>query len=359
MSPMKVLILAPSFGAFGGIEAFSCALAREFFRHSDVETTLCFKLTKNCVKEEHLERIARETGARVVFVDRASIGLAKVIRNADVVHCQYPSIDVALLCLLFRKPLALTTHNYYEPGVEFRKMLRDLSFRIADRHWYNSDFVWKTWEPYGRLPHSEKLPVISNLPTGILPISERKGFAFVARWIANKGIEVLVEAYTKADIDHEKWPLVLMGSGPLRERIEKKIRDENLRGIEIKGLVDETTRNHYIRHARWMVAPSNTKEGLGLTPIEGRNVGVPCIITRDGALPEAGGRHALICEPENMAELKALLEKAAGMKDDEYVKLCEATHKELLEYLQPLSTYLLRYRDMLSPHKKALFSENR
>jgi len=100
------------------------------------------------------------------------------------------------------------------------------------------------------------------------------------------------------------------GQRTVRAGLEKQVRDAKLPGIEIKGLVDEKTRNHYIRHARWMVTPSNTKEGLGLTPIEARHVGVPCIITRDGALPEAGGQHALICEPNNVGELKALLEKA-------------------------------------------------
>jgi len=139
----------------------------------------------------------------------------------------------------------------------------------------------------------------------------------------------------------------------LRAGIEKKIKDAKVPGIEIKGLVDEQTRNHHIQHARWMVTPSNTKEGLGLTPIEGRNVGVPCIITRDGALPEAGGRHALICEPNNVEELKALLEKAAGMEVEEYVKLCEATHKELLEYLQPLSVYLDHYKELVFPARNA------
>jgi glycosyltransferase involved in cell wall biosynthesis len=37
-----------------------------------------------------------------------------------------------------------------------------------------------------------------------------------------------------------------------------------------------------------------TREDFGLTAVEARNLGVPCIITRDGGLPEAGGKQALI-----------------------------------------------------------------
>ena len=344
----KVAVIAPSFGAFGGIEAFVCALAREFRLHAEMDFTLCFKKTKNFRLEENLEQIARETGARVIFANRNSPALLRVISDADLVHCQYPSIDVALMSLLCRKPLALTTHNYYEPGLSPRKLLRDLAFAIADRHWYNSDFVWNTWEPRVKNPTSAKLPVVSDLPHDIVPASQRKGFVFVARWIANKGIENLVDAYATAAINHAEWPLVLMGSGPLRGQIEKKIRDEKIPGIEITGFVNERTRNHFISHARWLVCPSNTKEGLGLTPIEGRSAAVPCIITRDGALPEAGGRLALICEPDNTAQLRALLEKAAGMEESEYTTLCKATHEDLLEYLKPLSVYVDYYRDMLA-----------
>ena len=111
--------------------------------------------------------------------------------------------------------------------------------------------------------------------------------------------------------------------------------------------VSEDERNETIRHAMWMVTPPNTKEDLGLTPMEARNVAVPVIITRDGGLPEAGGRHALMCEPGNARELRRLLETAAEMDAAAYEKLCEDTHRELKEYLQPLSIYLQHYRDVL------------
>jgi len=129
--------------------------------------------------------------------------------------------------------------------------------------------------------------------------------------------------------------------------IEAKIHDEKIDGIEIRGYVTEQERNDTIRHARWMVTPPNTKEDLGLTPMEARNVAVPVIITRDGGLPEAGGRHALVCEPGKVGELKALLEKAANMDMETYERLCEATHKELMQYLRPLSVYYEHYRELL------------
>ena len=345
--PMKVAIVSPCFGVLGGIETFICALAKDLHSQAGVEVTLCFKKTKTFKPDGLLDKVARETGANVIFVERASRELAAVIRHADIVHCQNPCFDVAMLAKFFGKRLVLTMHSQRVRKLRPREVLRMVAWNMADRRWYNSEFCWNTWDP-GRTKHSSaRLPVVSSLPTGRVPIVERRGFVFVARWIRNKGLDFLVEAYAQAKLDRKQWPLVLMGDGPLRPMIEAKIRDEKIEGIEILGYVAEEQRNHAIRHARWMVTPPNTKEDLGLTPLEARNVAVPCIITRDGGLPEAGGRHALSCEPGNVEELKRLLEKAASMDMETYERLCEATHKELMEYLQPLSVYCDQYRKLL------------
>ena len=345
---IKIAIVAPCFGVLGGIETFICALARGLHAQPGFEVTLCFKKTKNFKLDWILEKTAMETGANVLFVERASRELAGVIRRADVVHCQNPCFDVAVLAKACGKPLILTMHNQRRPGWHPREWLRRLAWLMANRRWYNSEFVWNTWDPERKKPDSARLHVLLHLPTGMVPPSERQGFIFVARWIANKGLEFLVEAYARAKLDRKKWPLILLGGGPLRPMIEAKIRDGRIEGIEIRGVVDEKERNDAIRHACWMVTPPNTKEDLGVTPIEARHVGVPCIITRDGGLPEAGGRHALVCEPGNVEELAALLEKAAAMDLATYERLSKVTHSELLEYLSPLSAYMDHCRKLIS-----------
>ena len=344
---IRVAIVSPCFGVLGGIETFICAIAKALHAQPGFEVTLCFKKTKNFKLDWILEKTAHETGAEVVFVERASRELAAVIRRADVVHCQNPCVDVAVLTKLFGKGLILTMHSQRHRNLRPREIARWIAWNMADRRWYNSEFNWNTWDPERKKSASSRLHVLLHLPTGIMPPAERKGFIFVARWIANKGLDFLVEAYARAKIDRKQWPLILLGDGPLRPMIEAKIRDEKIEGIEIRGFVEERERNDAIRRARWMVTPPNTKEDLGVTPIEARHVGIPCIITRDGGLPEAGGRHALMCEPANVGELQALLEKAAHMEFGEYEQLSEATHQELLEYLPPLSAYMEHCRQLV------------
>jgi glycosyltransferase involved in cell wall biosynthesis len=90
--------------------------------------------------------------------------------------------------------------------------------------------------------------------------------------------------------------------------------------------------------------PPNAHEGFGLTAVEARNLGVPCIITRDGGLPEAGGRQALVCEPNDPRSLADLLQQAAAMSENEYAERATRTRKELATELEPMEFYAQAYR---------------
>jgi glycosyltransferase involved in cell wall biosynthesis len=171
---------------------------------------------------------------------------------------------------------------------------------------------------------------------------------FVGRWIANKGLETLIEAYAQADLDRAAWPLTLMGDGPLRPSIEGQIRRHGLTNVNILGFVDDDTKTQVMKSARWIVAPPQTNEDLGLTPLEGRSLGVPTIITRDGGLPEAGGAQALVCEPGDPGALARLLEQASRMSQDEYAKRAEATKRELDTEMVPLTFYAESYRRLIA-----------
>jgi glycosyltransferase involved in cell wall biosynthesis len=342
---MNVLIVSPSFGTFGGCEAFVFRLADELTSHEDYRATICFKrVAGEFSLDQTLQEYVDATAARTRFVDRASQALYDEIRDADLVHCQNPSIDVALLAKWTGVPLVMTIHGWLRERWTPRGLAARLARRLTDRRWYNSDFVWSKWEPRRRSASSGKLPIVSDLPTGIVPPGQRRGFVFAARWIENKGLEVLLEAYAEADLNRSEWPLTLLGDGPLRPRIEALIRNREIEGVDVRGFVDQDTRDDVMRHAKWMVTPPHTDEDLGLTPIEARHVGVPCIITRDGGLPEAGGQHALICEPRDVDGLRRRLEEAAAMSPADYAEIGEATRAELMDYLQPMSLYLDHYQ---------------
>ena len=346
MKRIKLLLVSPCQGAYGGIEAFVLAVASAVRKEPDFELQVCFKKTKYFARQPSLKAMLK--GEPVEFCERADKDLVRAIRWADIVHLQNASPDVVALAKLFRRRLVLTIHNYMSRKWDAHRLLWRLSARFADARWYNSQFVWDTWEGDRKRAGSRKVPTTSKLPEGWTPPEERKGFAFIGRWIANKGIDTLLDAYAQAELDREKWTLVLMGDGPLRSLIEYAIQRRGVSGIRVLGFVDEETKAQQMKNARWVIVPPNTREDFGLTAIEARHLGVPCIITRDGGLPEAGGRQALVCEPNDVNGLAKLLERAAQMGEPEYAERAQRTREELAAELVPLEFYAQAYRQILN-----------
>jgi glycosyltransferase involved in cell wall biosynthesis len=115
------------------------------------------------------------------------------------------------------------------------------------------------------------------------------------------------------------------------------------------GFVSSTEKADYIRRCRFAVIPPNTHEDFGLVPIEARHLGLPCLITRDGGVPEAAGRHCLSCEPGDVEGLKNLLLHAAAMSESDYRFLASAAHESLESELVKPAFYAHEYERMISP----------
>ena len=346
MNLIKLLLVSPCQGTYGGIEAFVLAVAEAMRREPDFAVKICFKKVAGFSLDPALAEMVR--GQPAMFVQRAGGELTDAIRWSDIVHLQNASPDVIFLSKLFQKRLVLTIHNYLPRQMNAHRLLWRFGARFADARWYNSNFVWRTWEGEHPRANSRKVMTTSRLPRGWTLPNERRGFVFAGRWVANKGLETLVDAYAQADIDRAAWPLVLLGDGPLRSSVKAQVQRHGLTTVQMPGFVDEETKNGFMSRARWIVAPPHTNEDLGLTPLEGRNLGVPSIITQDGGLPEAGGLQALVCEPRNPPALARLLEQAARMDEAEYARRADATKRELATDMTPLSFYPESYRRLMA-----------
>ena len=341
---MKLLIVSPSQGHYGGIDAFVIALAAAVQKWPEFEVQLCFKLVMNSELKDNLRQaVASSLSCPVHYVRRGESKLQKLIRWADIVHGQNASPDVVFPAKLWGKKLVLTIHNWRQRKLDVHSILWGLGATLAQRRWYNSKFVWNTWEPEKKLKTSDCVPTVCNFPKTWCPPAERKGFLFMGRWIENKGVDDLVIAYSRAKLDPSEWPLILIGNGPLRPKIEQLIKDHSVQGVEMHGFIDDEAKGVQLASARWLVAPARTREDLGLTPIEARSVGVPVIVTRDGGLPESGGDAALIVEPGNLAELTAALKRAATMSEEEYCERAERGRSTLKDYLRPMEFYRQSY----------------
>lgn len=345
---MRIAIISPTFGAYGGLEAFCLELARCLKTVPAVEVRLFFKRTARFALRPELQAAASRLGECVHFVDRGGLQLRAAIAWADVVHGQNLSPDVMLWAKIARRPLLFTVHAHRAAGRSWRQRLWDFCLRRADKRFYVSSFVRRTWEGATPWPNGEVVFPFCELANGSVPPTQRRGFVFAARWIANKGLDTLVEAYGQAGLDPVSWPLVLIGDGPLRQEIVQQVSALGLRGVEMPGFISQAAKADAIRSSKWMVVPPHTNEDFGLTAIEARHLGVPCIITRDGGVPEAAGDDALACEPRDVAGLAACLRAAAGMSETEYERRASRTRETLLPRLASGDFYARAYRELLN-----------
>ena len=292
------------------MEAFALALLRRAETSEEIDLRLCFKRVQGFTLRPELEAAVAPLCGRIQIVDRGSADLRRNIAAAQVVHAFNASPDVVALSRLLRRPLLVHVINHRVAGQSLRQRLWDFCLRRAHRRFYISDFVRKTWEGAACWPNSAVVFPTSDLPSGMRPPAERRGFVFAARWIENKGLEVLVDAYARANLDPNKSPLCLIGDGPLRNRVLARIAELGMRGVAAPGFLSQELKAEAIRSARWLVVPPHTNEDFGLTAIEARAVGVPCIATRDGGVPEAAGAEALLCEPRDIHGLAECLRRA-------------------------------------------------
>jgi glycosyltransferase involved in cell wall biosynthesis len=333
------------------------AIARSLAEEG-VQVRVCFKLVKGTTVVPSFGHVLTSSGLDCTVSAKATeSAFLRALRWADVVHVHTPSPDICALARLLQRPVAMTVYNHKPDDDRGRVWKSRTAMSLSERIWFISRFVGETWRMTEQPPRFERAPTVADLPTGVVPPDSRRGFVSIARLIPNKGLDDLVRAYAVAHLNHADHPLTILGEGPLKPKLIELATANGVREhVSLPGFVDATERDAAIRTARWLVAAANTKEDLGLTPIEARHVGVPCIVTRDGGLPEAGGGEAILCEPGDVAGLARSLEAASNVSAEEYAARSERTQRELMGYLRPLSWFSERYADMAAGRRRDLSS---
>jgi glycosyltransferase involved in cell wall biosynthesis len=348
-------MLAPCLGKFGGIETFCLTLIEDLIRKGAFVRLLRKKVVgfnddgsiqkseeeiRSSWRKEESKRFASQ------FVSSRGSEIKKAIQECDLVHLHNPMVEGVWHAKKFNKPCVMTIYNWRRTGIHPRVLAWRWAVSQANKRWYISEFVWDSWEKKRRLG-SARLPVVSRMPQSETSPDKRKGFLFVGRWVPNKGIRILLEAYARLEADPQEWPLTILGDGPLRGEVLRTIQERGIQGVKLPGFVSESERHRYTREAKWMVTPPHTKEDLGLTPLEARSVGVPCIASTDGGVKETAGPHALFCKPGDIDSLLECMKKAILMEENKYQKLSRLAKVDLEQYVRPLNEYANEYLSLI------------
>ena len=182
----------------------------------------------------------------------------------------------------------------------------------------------------------------SNLPRHIVS---------VGRLERVKGFDVLLDALGLLARDGLECRLTLVGDGSQRAALESRADQLGLRElVEFTGVLPRERIRSIFHRADAFVLPSRS-EGTPLALLEAMACALPCVATRVGGVPSAGGDGVLLVQAEDPAALAGAINTA--LTDEATASaLSQAALRQAAKF-SPEKTLAL-YRDLLCSlaHKK-------
>ncbi len=156
-------------------------------------------------------------------------------------------------------------------------------------------------------------------------ITRSKHFLFVGRLVAEKGIDVMLEAFANTD-----FQLIIFGYGPL----EQKVRDfaKLHPNISYKGALSHDDLFEELRKCSALIFPSTWFEGMPLTVIEGFSTGTPVIASNLGAMSTMiqdhyNGLHFEAGNPVDLAQKLAYWSACSENEKEQYSQRARASYE--------------------------------
>lgn len=136
---------------------------------------------------------------------------------------------------------------------------------------------------------------------------------FIGRLVPEKGVESMLDAWERLS---DPPPLRIAGYGPLRSEVERAASRSNGR-IKWLGQVPRDEITNLIKHARFLLFPSEWYEGFPLTLVESLACGTPAIVARIGSVVEivADGATGIHFNPGDSVDLASKVEWACSHPD--------------------------------------------
>jgi glycosyltransferase involved in cell wall biosynthesis len=197
---------------------------------------------------------------------------------------------------------------------------------------------------------AEKLVVKSNfaLPDPGAGAGTRDYAIFIGRLSEEKGLRTLVQAWGRVN---RRYPLRVIGEGPLLGDLQAKITRSGLLNIHLDGRLPRDESLKILQGARALILPSNCYENFPMTIVEAYACGTPVIASRLGAMQEIvqdtqTGLHFTAGDAEDLArkvewawthpdEMRHMGRNARAVYEEKYT--AERNYKLLMDiYLQAM-----------------------
>lgn len=159
------------------------------------------------------------------------------------------------------------------------------------------------------------LPVVEKVK--VRGEGQQRNVLFLGRLGEEKGLELLLDAWK--EIKNEGWKLVIAGPSWLGhgEKLKNKVEVEGISGVEFPGNADEAMKDRLYRAADVFVL-SSPMENFSMVVLDAHAYGVPVICTKGTPWRVIEEKHAgWWIEPNSSAAIRAALEKAMNLSDEE------------------------------------------
>jgi glycogen(starch) synthase len=276
---VKILISSHAFEpSIGGIETVSRLLAEQFFEagHSVVVVTQT---------PSHGNEILPYTVMRQPSLTK----LFDLVRWSDIYWQNNLSLRTLWPALLIRRPVVITHQGSYCRRPQGLDLVQRVKHAIVNRlpSIAISNYVASCVDGQSLVipnPYDRRVFSPEPLPDG------RKGLVFVGRLVAEKGVDLLLEALARLRSKGISPHLTIVGAGPDRSHLQKLAdRLEISNHVTFAGAHQPREVAIILKRHQILVVPSRYDEPLGIVALEGIACGCLVIASCGGGLSEAVG----------------------------------------------------------------------
>ncbi|WP_235809538.1 glycosyltransferase family 4 protein [Methanofollis ethanolicus] len=236
----------------------------------------------------------RRSVAQALRFGQAVLGPLRA-SGADLIDCQnfpyFSCISARAAASAGKVPLVITWHEVWgeywqeylgRKGVAGRAVERFVA-TLPDRHIAVSPSTASALAGLGVREGVEVVPNGIDLAriAAVPPAAESTDVIFVGRLIREKHADLLVEALARVREEVPDLRAVIVGDGPERASVERRVHDLGLGGsVFFTGfLPDDTSVIAAMKASKVFVLPS-TREGFGIAALEAMACGLP-VVTAD------------------------------------------------------------------------------
>jgi teichuronic acid biosynthesis glycosyltransferase TuaC len=254
---------------------------------------------------------------RRLFARAAAAALGRGPGAPDVVLAHSATLPGGLLGRIGRAPfvVALYDHELYDwaPHSTISREAIARTLRGAACAVYLSEALRRAGVSVAGPHRNVVIPLgIATYPGVSSVWPERFTISSVARLIARKRVDLLIQAFARLAAERPEARLVIVGDGPERPALEQLARGLGIADkVELTGGLDARAAQERMARSSVMALPS-VRESLGAVYLEAMSLGVPALGTRGEGIEEhiEHGVSGILVPPGDddtlLAELRAL-----------------------------------------------------